>query len=954
MEPLADYLQIPAAYLAAVRAPGWSPAIGTLRWAESGEAVESQIGGTFVLGPELALFLEGFAAERQAMHFGFVLHFLHLLCRPVIASDDDFAGLAQAFTQTGRRFRNAGVLAARLCAGVPDLPRPIAVDALCRCIASPALMGEVFAVWWLRRRQPPGERPPLTPQAFEQRLREALHRIHPRELEHWLRHGRGSADQAAESVARAVADRPLTLTALLVSLAARERFGSALHLVPQLAGALSLPPRPLDIHELPLGGYSDLTNRGQPEQILPSQFALEPMEFLRRFAERELLYYRREEPRQRTGEELVVLLDQGVRTWGDVRLVLSAAVLALGKGAVGRQVRFQLAATSSGGAPSDPLKTPPAELAKCLEASDLTANPGAALQRVLREPASLPRDVVILTHPRNLHEADVAAAARDVPAGTRLFAVGVDGHGEVQLAEMRQGAAVPLSRLRVDLADRPARAPARSVPPSVAWAALPWQGDVEPIGYPFRFGLAGRLMRFDFDAHGTWLLLAHERGMLQAWRTDGSASEVLPRGFVDGRVLTQIDAVRGVTGGFVVAGHLGDHLILIHYDMARRTAIAYARAAGPRLSPAGWIWYYFGHLHAAVARAPHVVSANPADCVWAVDLATGAQAPTAGQSPYQDAERAEFACAEAQRSVLPPPSLTVIHRREQWSSTIGPAIEVDAGSGIVRLHGIGFECEPFCPRSDGKPVLKHAGLVQARCADRTLATVTKESAPSTLRQSLILRLFHLPEGRPMGEWPLDWFAGLALSADGRLAARQVSRSRVAAWEATDASTPRLVNRPGRYHNHLIVWVGPDWIAASIRRSLHWIDWSKQALSLMYFPNADKSRSESLVSGMGARPPIGRAAVLPTTLAYDQSRFVRTASEHFVVAVDCFGQIAVLDLRTDRLACMFFIYRGQIAAWLPDGTRYGPASLIGGPSTPGALERIAEALRAASIEGSTPT
>ncbi len=66
-----------------------------------------------------------------------------------------------------------------------------------------------------------------------------------------------------------------------------------------------------------------MTTTGNPEQILPSQFALDDLEFLRRFAERELLYFRREEPHSRTREELVVLLDQGVRTWGIVRLVLT-------------------------------------------------------------------------------------------------------------------------------------------------------------------------------------------------------------------------------------------------------------------------------------------------------------------------------------------------------------------------------------------------------------------------------------------------------------------------------------------------------------------------------------------------------------------------------------------------------------------------------------------------------
>src|ERR1035438_1113837 len=46
--------------------------------------------------------------------------------------------------------------------------------------------------------------------------------------------------------------------------------------------------------------------------------------------------------------ELILLLDQGVRTWGDVRLVLASAALALSRQAERRQIAVKLAATSNG------------------------------------------------------------------------------------------------------------------------------------------------------------------------------------------------------------------------------------------------------------------------------------------------------------------------------------------------------------------------------------------------------------------------------------------------------------------------------------------------------------------------------------------------------------------------------------------------------------------------------
>src|SRR5262249_18918646 len=179
---------------------------------------------------------------------------------------------------------------------------------------------------------------------------------------------------------------------------ARRRLAGARRSVARLAGALALPRRRLDHHELPLGGYADVTTKGHVDQLLPSQFALDEWDFFRRFAERELLYFRREEPHAPVRQQLVVLLDQGGRTWGGgrrrggrhwgrVRLVLAAAVMALGRQAAARGVPFLVATTAGDGHLLDPLKEAGDALGERLEASDLTPHPGPALERVLEQPA---------------------------------------------------------------------------------------------------------------------------------------------------------------------------------------------------------------------------------------------------------------------------------------------------------------------------------------------------------------------------------------------------------------------------------------------------------------------------------------------------------------------------------------------------------------------------------------
>ena len=130
-----------------------------------------------------------------------------------------------------------------------------------------------------------------------------------------------------------------------------------------------------------------MATRGLPEQILPEQLALDGEEFVRRFAEHELLYFHREEPHRPVAKELVVLLDQGVRTWGEVRLVLAGATLALGRQAMRRGTPFLIAATSTGGRIGDPLQLDGEALGGVLESSDLSPDPGQAIGRVLESPA---------------------------------------------------------------------------------------------------------------------------------------------------------------------------------------------------------------------------------------------------------------------------------------------------------------------------------------------------------------------------------------------------------------------------------------------------------------------------------------------------------------------------------------------------------------------------------------
>src|SRR5207247_167472 len=100
----------------------------------------------------------------------------------------------------------------------------------------------------------------------------------------------------------------------------------------------------------------------------------------------------------------------------------------------------------------------------------------------------------------------------------------------------------------------------------------PWQGDVEPVGFPFRFGAEVGKGPFlvAFDDAGEHLLTASRLGVLHLTRLDGTPSEVLLRGFRNGTVLREPQELVGVAGGFVVVGDSREGPVAFHYDLTTR------------------------------------------------------------------------------------------------------------------------------------------------------------------------------------------------------------------------------------------------------------------------------------------------------------------------------------------------------------------------------------------------
>jgi hypothetical protein len=81
----------------------------------------------------------------------------------------------------------------------------------------------------------------------------------------------------------------------------------------------------------PLGGISDLTNKGDFDKLLLSEFAQDDDVFMSRIANNEALYIQREVPPEADQFERIILIDSTLKNWGNAKVLNFATALAIAK-----------------------------------------------------------------------------------------------------------------------------------------------------------------------------------------------------------------------------------------------------------------------------------------------------------------------------------------------------------------------------------------------------------------------------------------------------------------------------------------------------------------------------------------------------------------------------------------------------------------------------------------------
>lgn len=124
-------------------------------------------------------------------------------------------------------------------------------------------------------------------------------------------------------------DNPALSEHLIESLLEHHKTYKVGALIKRIWSGLDIPQQQLLSSQQPMGGVSDLTNKGAFDRLLISEFANDDMVFLSRLANNEALYLEREVPPDQSKNKRIVLIDASLKTWGTPKTLAHAILLAM-------------------------------------------------------------------------------------------------------------------------------------------------------------------------------------------------------------------------------------------------------------------------------------------------------------------------------------------------------------------------------------------------------------------------------------------------------------------------------------------------------------------------------------------------------------------------------------------------------------------------------------------------
>ena len=245
---------------------------------------------------------------------------------------------------------------------------------------------------------------------------------------------------------------PVVIRSLLQKLAFDEELSGVARIARHLSAVLQLPRAITDSDEMPLGGISDISNRGTLDRLLLSELAHDDLMLATRVALNEALYLRRETPPSPPPRRRHVLVDSGLRLWGVPRVFATGVLLSLAASAPQGSSLLAYRASNDHVDPIDPATS--VGLIGHLAVLEPELHPGRALiefrQRITED--SQPGDAVIVTSDAAMADPEFQRALIEAQLPTCCVAT-VNRDGEFSLWSLGPRGTRRVTALKLDLED---------------------------------------------------------------------------------------------------------------------------------------------------------------------------------------------------------------------------------------------------------------------------------------------------------------------------------------------------------------------------------------------------------------------------------------------------------------------------------------------------------------------
>jgi hypothetical protein len=334
-------------------------------------------------------------------------------------------------------------------------------------------------------------------------------------------------------------------------------------LIKRIWSGLKIPMRHLSPGEQPIGGVSDMTNKGDFSRMLLSEFANEDEIFMNRVANNEALYIQREIPPEENIFERIILIDTSLKNWGTPKVLAFASAIAVIKHPKAHSECKVFAL----GQDSIPITLDKIEeVIDHLNLVSPVLEVSQSLEKFLSEEhTEKDLEIFFITHQENLESQKLQKVIHEYRDRLK-FLVTTSAEGELNFYKHHKGTRKHIQKIALPLKELWSNPPKRNQKGENNKSLKSKKADV-PLNYPILFPISkNRIATFLYE--GEFFILSSKKQLLKTYLSDNYYNKnyydqyKIHRGC---EVLFENISVRP-KGQFALAKNKQQQFILCHYQ----------------------------------------------------------------------------------------------------------------------------------------------------------------------------------------------------------------------------------------------------------------------------------------------------------------------------------------------------------------------------------------------------